>query len=167
MGIIYNWITTYPGAVDSTALGGSMQTLVDNTYELLASHPNALANAVIAIEGENTNIKKGSINVAVDGEQTGTAAKFIGAVRVLNGGKAPVVRTLIGCIDVTKSATLEIRRFATGITITTLGGVAGGLAERTATNISFPAADWYGFYLYGGDGTTVSVCKGVNIELPV
>jgi hypothetical protein len=165
MGIVKNWTTTYPGAIDVVTAGGSMEAVIDGVDDVMASHPNSLATAVIALEGTANSIKAYAIDVAVDGEQTGTSAKFIGAVKI-PAGTSNSIKTLIGCVDVTTAATLEIRRFTTGTTVTTLGGIAGGLTERTQTAVAFPATDWYGFYLYGDGAPTVSFCKGVTIELP-
>lgn len=165
MGVVKNWSTTYPGSIDVTTAGGSMESLTDGVHDVMASHPNSLAAAIIKLEGENAKLKLGSINTAVAGEQVGTSAKFIGAVK-LQAGVTPSIKALIGCIDVTHSASLEIRRFTTGVTLTTLGGVAGGLTERTQSSVTIPATDWYGFYLKGSAGGTVSFCMGVIVEMP-
>lgn len=165
MGVVKNWATTYPAAIDVTTVGGSMVAVVDGVDNVMASHPNALAHAVIALETDSINLKASAINAALDGEQLGTSARFLGSLR-LPGGVSPRIRVLIGCVDTTKSATLEIRRFTGGATIVTLGGVAGGLTERTTTTVTIPASDWYGLYLYGSDSTAVSLCKGIAIEFP-
>ncbi len=162
-GVILNWSTTYPTAVDVTTAGGSMEEVTDGIHTVMASHPNSLAAAIVALETETVQLKQFAVNAPLEGENVGVSPQFIGAVK-LPAGTSPMIRVLIGCIDVADSATLEIRAFTSGATISTLGGVAGGLAEHTDAIVAFPDPDWYGFYLYGNDAGAVSFCRGVNIE---
>jgi len=51
MGVILEWGgTAFPAALDSVA--GSFPTLVDTVHDIIASHPNSLADAVDAIEAK-------------------------------------------------------------------------------------------------------------------
>lgn len=55
MGLIKVWSTTYPGAIDTRV--SSLELLTNNVDDVIASHPNALADAVIVLEEENTGYK--------------------------------------------------------------------------------------------------------------
>lgn len=166
MPVIYNWSTTYPGAVDVTSAAGSLQAVVDGTHVVMASHVNSLATAVVALQGENLDLKATALNVPIEGLVTGVTATYVGAVR-LRAGTSPTIRAMLGCTDPTYAASLQVRRFTTGVTIATLGGVASQPTERTAASVVVTADDWYEFYLYANNAAAVAVCNGVVVELPI
>jgi hypothetical protein len=51
MGLILPWSTVYPGAIDDNIT--NFPTLTDNVHDVIASHQNAVATAVIALEQES------------------------------------------------------------------------------------------------------------------
>jgi len=59
MGLIKVWSTTYPTTVDDRVT--SMETLTNVVDDVIASHPNALADAVIVLEQENTGYKDNNV----------------------------------------------------------------------------------------------------------
>lgn len=66
MGIVLDWSTTYPGAVDDTIT--SFELLTDTVHDVVVSHPNELAAAVIFLERENTGYKDNNIVTAAANE---------------------------------------------------------------------------------------------------
>jgi len=65
MGAIVVWTSGYPGTVDDTVL--NFPTLTDNVDDVIASHQNSVAGAVIFLERENTGYKD---NVVMTGSAT-------------------------------------------------------------------------------------------------
>ncbi len=65
MGTIKVWTTTYPTTVDDRIT--SLPVLIDTADDVIASHPNALADAVIVLEQENVGYKDNStVTAATD-----------------------------------------------------------------------------------------------------
>lgn len=80
MGIILNWNSTYPTAVDDRTT--SLPTLTDAVHDVIVSHPNELADAVIFLERENVSYKDNIV-------MTGCISEFedrLDAPRVVGGG---------------------------------------------------------------------------------
>lgn len=166
MSVVYNWSTTYPGAVDVTSSSGSMQQVVDGVHVVMASHVNSLATAVTTLQGENLSLKATALNIPVESLVTGTTPTYIGAI-YLRAGTSPTIRAMLGCTDPVYTATLDLRRFTTGATVATVGGVASTPADRVVAGVSIAADDWYEMYLYADDAAAVAICNGVVVELPV
>jgi hypothetical protein len=62
MGLIKVWSPAYPGALDERIV--SMPLLTNNVDDVIASHPNALADSLIAVERENIGYKDNSVVTA-------------------------------------------------------------------------------------------------------
>lgn len=107
MGLIKVWSTTYPAAVDDRVT--SLELLTDSVDDVIASHPNALADATIFLERENTGYKDNVVmtastghveaqldvevvmgSVVLDGEDLAHLLPHLRAVGIynLNGGAA-------------------------------------------------------------------------------
>lgn len=67
MGLIKVWATTYPATVDDRVTVGNMELLTDSVDDVIASHPNALADATIFLEQENTGYKDNVVMTASTG----------------------------------------------------------------------------------------------------
>jgi hypothetical protein len=79
-------------------------------------------------------------SAAANTDANGTTPVSVGSVKLQAG--TLTISAYIGCQNPAHAATLELRRASNGAVLTTLGGVAGGLQDRTAT-VVVPATDWY------------------------
>jgi len=66
MGIIKPWSSNYPTSLDNTTT--NFTTLVDTADDVIASHPNSLAGAVIVLEQENIGYKDNVVVTAASNE---------------------------------------------------------------------------------------------------
>lgn len=94
---------------------------------------------------------------------TGSVETAVGSV-YLSSGTIATVRAFIGCQDILMAATMVIRRNSDASLIATVGGVAGGVTERTTTSVSIPSTAWYDIFLYTNNVSGVGIARGLTLE---
>ena len=97
----------------------------------------------INFTGTSDDIAEGSVNLYysafnsvrklfLNAQMTGTVATLVGAIK-LPTGVYPAPSANLGCGDATKAVTLVLKK-QDGTVLATIGGVAGGVAWRTAAS---------------------------------
>ena len=161
MGTILNWSSSYPATVDS--IGTSFPTLQNNVHDVLASHVNELANAVVAIQGVIGGFRLVPIDdplTPADGDvltYSAGAGAFVastpkGALTMMGAvpittrtvenvlgsfeltPTGPVVFKAIGLLTVAALGDAEVRLYD-------LGTAASPIAPVLRSTITFPNAD--------------------------
>lgn len=94
---------------------------------------------------------------------TGTVETYVGSVYI-KVGNILTIRAMLGSQNPVHSASLRMRRFTGATLITTVGGVAGALGNRTVSNVSITNEDWYDMFMFSSDPAGVAICGGVSLE---
>jgi hypothetical protein len=109
------------------------------------------------------------IDLVLNAEVSGTTSTHIGSARILTGSNTNVsFRAMMGT-STTATASLEVKRFTGGLTITTLTGSGIGINDISGSGFGVVDAglvnDWYDFYASGSDAGTSTLVKGIKITL--
>ena len=109
------------------------------------------------------------IDLVLNAEVSGTTSTHIGSARILTGSNTNVsFRAMMGNTTVA-TASLEIKRFTGGSTITTLTGSGIGINDISGSAQSVSGIglvnDWYDFYASGSSAGTSTLVKGIKITL--
>ena len=109
------------------------------------------------------------IDLVLNAEVSGTTSTHIGSARILTGSNTNVsFRAMMGNTTAA-TASLEIKRFTGGSTITTLTGSGIGINDISGSAQSVSGIglvnDWYDFYASGSSAGTSTLVKGIKITL--
>ena len=109
------------------------------------------------------------IDLVLNAEVSGTTSTHIGSARILTGSNTNVsFRAMMGNTTVA-TASLEIKRFTGGSTITTITGSGIGINDISGSAQSVSGIglvnDWYDFYASGSSAATSTLVKGIKITL--
>ena len=109
------------------------------------------------------------IDLVLNAEVSGTTSTHIGSARILTGSNTNVsFRAMMGNTTAA-TASLEIKRFTGGSTITTLTGSGIGINDISGSVQSVSGIglvnDWYDFYASGSSAGTSTLVKGIKITL--
>ena len=110
-----------------------------------------------------------SIDLILNAEVSGTTSTLIGSARILTGSNTyAAFRGMFGP-STTATASIEVKRFTGGSSITTLTSSGIGLHDISgsgATIASFGMVDdWYDFYASGSGVSVSSLIKGIKVTL--
>lgn len=98
----------------------------------------------------------------LNSDVTGTTETHVGSIYLDTGTVS--LFAMIGAQSPSDAGSLVIRRYTDASSLTTIGGVASGLIERSQTGVSVSNADWYDCYLKGDSASAVAQIRGLKVS---
>ena len=112
------------------------------------------------------------IDLILNAEVSGTTSTHIGSARIISGSNSYVsFRAMFGSsTELNQTASLEVKRFTGGSTITSLASEGIGVRDVSGSGLDIPDSanlvnDWYDFYASGSQQNSSVLVKGIRVVL--
>jgi len=109
------------------------------------------------------------VDLILNAEVSGTTSTQIGSARILTGSNTYAAFRLMMGTSTTATASLQVKRFTGGSTITTITGSGIGLQDISSSGQTISSLgmvdDWYDFYASGSSAVISTLVKGIKVTL--
>lgn len=111
------------------------------------------------------------IDLILNAEVSGTTSTHIGSARIISGSNGYAsFRAMFGSsTELNQTASLEVKRFTGGSSITSLNSEGIGVKDISGSQATVVALglvnDWYDFYASGSQENSSVLVKGIRVVL--